>query len=224
MSRQTGKGSIPPTITSHNSGTTGQTACVSFGYGAMMKPCCETCTLVNSEAECVVPANTFGGGRRAYPGLSCDQALARFRTEQTVLNALENNPKLVALVGLVPGLLDTLVSSVGSITILAPTESAFGQVPPAVVQYLKDPANVSVLEKVLKYHVLSPNTSNLLKEAYPTIIQINSVLIPPSLSDDVASIVSQSFASGTGGPLYTQAKQSNVPSWLAKPRSNNNWS
>jgi hypothetical protein len=107
---------------------------------------------------------------------------------------------------------------VGSITILAPTESAFGQVPPAVVQYLKDPANVSVLEKVLKYHVLSPNTSNLLKEAYPTIIQINSVLIPPSLSDDVASIASKSFASGT------QAKQLNVPSWLAKPRSNNNWS
>jgi len=150
--------------------------------------------------------------------------LARFRTEQTVLNALENNPTLVALVGLVPGLLDTLVSSAGSITILAPTESAFGQVQPAVVQILKDPANVSVLEQVLKYHVMTPNASNLLKEPYPTVIQINSVLIPPSLSVAVASIASPSFASGTGGPLYTQAKQLNVPSWLAKPRSNNNWS
>ena len=219
MPRQHRKGSVHATSTTHSHSqthTTGQIACVSFGYGAMMKPCCETCTLVNSEAECVVPAGFTGGGKRAYPGLTCQEALARFRTEQTVLSALENYPTLVTLVGLVPGLLDTLVSSAGSITILAPSESAFGQVPAAVVEFLKRPDNVSVLEQVLKYHVVAPNTSNLLKEAYPTVIPINKVLIPPSLTDAVASIAQ--------GTTTSQAKQLNVPSWLARPRSNNNWS
>ena len=222
MSRQHRKGSVPATSatgTTSTTSTTGQIACVSFGYGTMMKPCCETCTLVNSEDECVVPAGFTGGGKRAYPGLTCEEALARFRTEQTVLSALENNPTLVALVGLVPGLLDTLVAAAGSITILAPSESAFGQVPAAVVDFLKNPDNVSVLEQVLKYHVVAPNTSNLLKEAYPTVIPINKVLIPPSLTDAVASI-----AQSTTTTTTTQAKQLNVPSWLARPRSNNNWS
>ena len=209
MSKQYRNGKIPTTK------STGEIACVSFGYGAMMKPCCETCTIVNSEADCIVPSGSTGGGKRGYPGLSCDQALLRFRTEQAVLSALENNSTLVALVGLVPGLLDTLVSSADSITILAPSDNAFGQVPVVVLDFLKNPANVSVLEQVLKYHVIAPNTSNLLNEAYPTVIPISNVLIPPSLSEAVASI-----AKGT----TTKAKQLNVPKWLSRPRRNNNWS
>jgi hypothetical protein len=78
MSGQHRKGSVPATSTSI---TNGQIVCVSFGYGVMMKPCCETCTLVNSEAECVVPDGFTGGDKRAYPGLSCEEALDRFRTE-----------------------------------------------------------------------------------------------------------------------------------------------
>ena len=132
-----------------------------------------------------------------------------------LLTTLEKNPTLVKLVGLIDGLLEFLVSTQENITILAPSEMAFRQLPKEVVAFLTDPKNINTLDKVLRYHILVPNTNTLINERYPKVIPIDKVLIPPSLSPDIAAIPVSTT---------TQTKQLNVPKWLVRPRRNNNWS
>ena len=132
-----------------------------------------------------------------------------------LLTTLEKNPTLVKLVGLIDGLLEFLVSTQENITILAPSERAFEQLPKEVVAFLTDPKNINTLDKVLRYHILVPNTNTLINERYPKVIPIDKVLIPPSLSPDIAAIPVSTT---------TQTKQLNVPKWLVRPRRNNNWS
>ena len=136
-------------------------------------------------------------------------------TIRPLLTTLEKNPTLVKLVGLIDGLLEFLVSTQENITILAPSERAFQQLPKEVVAFLTDPKNINVLDKVLRYHILVPNTNTLINERYPKVIPIDKVLIPPSLSPDIAAIPVSTT---------TQTKQLNVPKWLVRPRRNNNWS
>ena len=134
-----------------------------------------------------------------------------------LVSSLSNNKTLVQLVGLVPGLLDTLTASAADITVLAPSDSAFAALPPALVTFLTDPNNVDTLATVLKYHVIS-NTSDLAGEKLPPSIQIDSVLVPPSLQAAVAQI-----ASSASMPTPTRTGYKNIPSWLKPRNPGNNW-
>ena len=67
----------------------------------------------------------------------------------------------------------------------------FRNLPRNVLEFLVKPQNREVLVKILTYHVISPNTSNLAQEAYPSIISIDQVLIPPSLRRDIAILIQQ---------------------------------
>ena len=70
-------------------------------------------------------------------------------------------PNLSTLVTAVKGagLVETL-SGAGPFTVFAPTNDAFGRLPPATVKSLMDPANKATLTKVLTYHVV-PGTITL---------------------------------------------------------------
>ena len=102
------------------------------------------------------------------------------------------------------------MESAGSITVLAPTEAAFHKLPVPLVEYLTNPKNVDVLAKVLKYHVIK-NDSSLLGEGYPSKISIDSVLVPPTLTDAVASIVN------SAPPIHH-----NIPLWMMNKNPGNN--
>ena len=84
-------------------------------------------------------------------------------------------------------------------TLLAPTDQAFRKLPVNVLQFLVKPENREVLTKILTYHVIDPNTSNLAQEAYPESISIDQVLIPPSLRTAVAALINQGSRQGCPG-------------------------
>ena len=52
------------------------------------------------------------------------------------------------------GLTDTLADSGSSLTVFAPTNEAFSQLPEGALEYLLQPENQEVLQQVLSYHVL----------------------------------------------------------------------
>ena len=52
------------------------------------------------------------------------------------------------------GLTDTLSDSSASYTVFAPTDEAFNQLPEGTLDYLLQPENKEVLQRVLSYHVL----------------------------------------------------------------------
>ena len=52
------------------------------------------------------------------------------------------------------GLADTLSDSSASYTVFAPTDEAFSQLPDGTLEYLLQPENKEVLQRVLSYHVL----------------------------------------------------------------------
>lgn len=52
------------------------------------------------------------------------------------------------------GLGDTLADSSSSYTVFAPTDEAFSQLPEGTLEYLLQPENKEVLQRVLSYHVL----------------------------------------------------------------------
>lgn len=52
------------------------------------------------------------------------------------------------------GLADTLSDSSASYTVFAPTNEAFSQLPEGTLEYLLQPENKEVLQRVLSYHVL----------------------------------------------------------------------
>merc|ERR1719310_1463625 len=56
-----------------------QHACVSYGFGAMMKQCCHTCELVADEGECDAGMR-LGGNMKFHEGKTCYEALAEYET------------------------------------------------------------------------------------------------------------------------------------------------
>lgn len=52
------------------------------------------------------------------------------------------------------GLADTLSDSSASYTVFAPTDEAFSQLPEGTLEYLLQPENKEVLQRVLSYHVI----------------------------------------------------------------------
>ena len=140
------------------------------------------------------------------------------KEQRELLDSLADNKTLVKLVGLVPGLLDTILKEAGKITILAPNEMAFGALPQVLVAFLTDPKNVEVLSQVLRYHVIF-NNGNLLGEPYPPSIQIDQVLVPPSLQGAVDNIVNSARQSmGHGGRVRLHS----LPFWLSHKNPANN--
>lgn len=101
----------------------------------------------NADSGMATPATASGqtvtvGGAEMFP------------TRNIVENAV-NSPIHTTLVAAVKqaGLVETL-SGPGPFTVFAPTDDAFGKVPPATVQSLMQPANKAALTKVLTYHVV----------------------------------------------------------------------
>lgn len=76
-------------------------------------------------------------------------------SNKTIVDNAVNSPVHKTLVQLVTaaGLVDTL-NSPGPFTVFAPTDAAFGRLPPAMTAYLTDPLNKDVLVKALTYHVV----------------------------------------------------------------------
>ena len=77
-----------------------------------------------------------------------------------VQNAL-NSPKHTTLVAAVKaaGLVDVLMGN-GPFTVFAPTNDAFSDLPAGAVDNLLKPENMSMLKKVLTYHVVAGNYSS----------------------------------------------------------------
>jgi uncharacterized surface protein with fasciclin (FAS1) repeats len=58
------------------------------------------------------------------------------------------------------GLTDKLSDSNASLTVFAPTNEAFNQLPDGTLEYLLQPENQEVLQRVLSYHVLPERVSS----------------------------------------------------------------
>ena len=58
------------------------------------------------------------------------------------------------------GLADTLSDSSASYTVFAPTDEAFSQLPEGALDYLLQPENQEVLQRVLSYHVVPESLSS----------------------------------------------------------------
>lgn len=143
--------------------------------------------------------------------------------QQDLLNSLQDKPTLLTLVGLVPGLQEFLLSKAGSVTVLAPTEEAFAKVPKVVTNFLTDPTNVDILRKVLQFHLISSD-NNLLGESFPPAIQIENVLIPPSLQSAVSDLANSVQVVPSVQMMSGHNMGLDIPSWAIYKKPNNNWS
>lgn len=148
-----------------------------------------------------------------------DSVLTQQQNE--LLASLQNNTTLLTLVGLVPGLQDQLLAKAGSVTVLAPSEEAFAEVPQVVTDFLTDPANVDALKTVLEYHLINSDSSLLNSQSFGPSIPIDKVLIPPSLESAVNDLINSA-------PVFSQvipvAGVHGFPSWMFAKKPNNNWS
>ncbi len=77
-------------------------------------------------------------------------------TGSTILDLAVGSQQFTTLVAAVKaaGLVDTLAGS-GPFTLFAPNDQAFEKIPKATRKKLLDPKNKAVLQKILKYHLLS---------------------------------------------------------------------
>jgi uncharacterized surface protein with fasciclin (FAS1) repeats len=142
------------------------------------------------------------------------------KQQQELLNSLVSNPTLLTLVGLVPGLQDQLLSQAGGVTVLAPSEEAFAKVPSIVINFLTDPANVDALKTVLEYHLIKSDSSLLALQSFGPSIQIERVLIPPSLERVVNNLINSVH---DVNPVIPMGDNS-LPTWMLAKKPNNNWS
>ncbi len=82
------------------------------------------------------------GGAAMYPNRTIVDNAVNSRDHTTLVRAVQ-----------AAGLVDTLKSA-GPFTVFAPTNAAFGKLPPGTVETLLQPANKSTLANVLTYHVV----------------------------------------------------------------------
>lgn len=85
--------------------------------------------------------------------MSVDEASAEVGNIVEVASASESFSTLAAAVE-AAGLTDKLSDSEASLTVFAPTDEAFSQLPEGALEYLLQPENQEVLQQVLAYHVL----------------------------------------------------------------------
>ena len=157
------------------------------------------------------PTSASVGNLLAPPPPNSDQLSTAARD---LLQQLSTNTVLVQLLESA-GLTQTLLDKAGSITVLAPTNMAFNQLPPGLATTLLKPENADLLTAVLLYHVIA-NTSNLTSETSPPVIPISSILVPPNLSDNLTSLTNLTSSSV---PLMSNMSP---PKWLVKPKAANN--
>ena len=181
-------------------------------------------------------------------------SLANYNVRQIdaerLVTSLSSNPTLVSLVTSA-GLLETLKSNAGTITVLVPPEQTLKSLPSTVTNYLTN--NKDVLRQILLYHVIDNSNKSLL---YPPTIKIATLLIPPDLVPTITSLSEmtpspsenipemkppQELSSLPGmlpgatignvlGPMPVGTIPSNsflkglsVPHWLRKSGPGNNW-
>jgi len=87
------------------------------------------------------------GGAPMYPSRNIVQNAVNSKDHTTLVAAVK-----------AAGLVDTL-SSPGPFTVFAPTNAAFGKLPPGTVETLVKPENKGTLTKVLTYHVVAGRLS-----------------------------------------------------------------
>jgi uncharacterized surface protein with fasciclin (FAS1) repeats len=100
---------------------------------------CSTMSEAGSEAA---SASTIVGGAEMYPTRNIIENAVNSRDHTTLVAAVK-----------AAGLVDTL-SGPGPFTVFAPTNDAFAKLPAGTVDTLLKPANLSVLQSVLTYHVV----------------------------------------------------------------------
>jgi len=101
------------------------------------------------------------------PGQTAPAAQAAPAATTTIATALPTLPKHSALLRLVRAAkLEALLSGPGPYTLLAPTDEAFGRLPPGTMDAFLAPANVASLTTILKNHIINgAMTSDQIKAA-----------------------------------------------------------
>ena len=131
------------------SSTLGLAACGSSNSSTAANPATDPSTGSSTDAAA---AQTFGAGCTAVPktGAGSFNGMAT----APVASAASANPLLSTLVTAVTkaGLVDTL-NSQKSLTVFAPTNDAFGQIPPKTLKAVL--ADKATLTKILTYHVIA---------------------------------------------------------------------
>ena len=101
------------------------------------------------------------------PGQTAPAAQAAPAATTTIAAALPTLPNHSALLRLVRAAkLEALLSGPGPYTLLAPTDEAFGRLPPGTMDAFLAPANVASLTTILKNHIINgAMTSDQIKAA-----------------------------------------------------------
>lgn len=89
----------------------------------------------------------------AAPGQAAPAAPAATTTIAAALPTLANHSALLRLVRAAK--LESLLSGPGPYTLLAPTDEAFGRLPPGTMDAFLAPANVASLTTILKNHIIN---------------------------------------------------------------------
>jgi uncharacterized surface protein with fasciclin (FAS1) repeats len=105
----------------------------------------ESSSEVNSVRENLVADQHDGGGYEA--GASADANIVELASSKDSFNTLVEAVEAAELT-------DTL-SGEGPYTVFAPTDEAFAQLPEGALEFLLQPENQDVLQRVLQYHVVS---------------------------------------------------------------------
>ena len=100
------------------------------------------CSTMSEAGSEVASASTIVGGAEMYPTRNIVENAVNSRDHTTLVAAVK-----------AAGLVDTL-SGPGPFTVFAPTNDAFAKLPAGTVDTLLKPANLPVLQSVLKYHVV----------------------------------------------------------------------
>lgn len=142
-----------------------------------------------ASTEVAVPAGVVGGGCAGYvqkvpsgPGSIIGMAV------DPVAIAISNSPELTTLAGAVAGRLNPDVNLVetlnkGQYTVFAPTDAAFGKLPPEVLEKFRNDSGQ--LASVLKYHVVSGELDPSALAGDQKTLQGQTLKVSTSGDDDV---------------------------------------
>ena len=101
------------------------------------------CTTMDAGGADAMTSTTMVGGAEMYASRNIIENAVNSRDHTTLVAAVK-----------AAGLVDTL-SGPGPFTVFAPTNDAFAKLPAGTVDTLLQPANLSTLQSVLTYHVVS---------------------------------------------------------------------
>jgi uncharacterized surface protein with fasciclin (FAS1) repeats len=110
-------------------------------------------TIGTSQAETMTKPTTKPSSASSSPKPTASPGAT---TGSTIVDLAVGSQQFTTLVAAVKaaGLVDTLAGP-GPFTLFAPNDQAFEKIPKAIRKKLLDPKNKAVLQKILKYHLLS---------------------------------------------------------------------